>query len=99
MDYLNLVSMKLDEGKHQAEVKYKLITKSYNKDKLIEMLNRYINDITIKKMEKKYIPYCSSWLSQKRYLDFEDYEMQIVATNSSNSNNGNWFDDLDIKLG
>jgi len=49
-------------------------------------------------MDKKYIPHCSTWLSQKRYLDFEDYEMQEVApVPSVSEDSSKWYDDL--KLG
>ena len=86
------------EKKALAETRYKLIIKKYDQDKLYEMLNRFINDIQVRQMNKKYIPHCSTWLSQKRYLDFEEYEMQEVAPVSTDlDNNSNWYDDL--KLG
>jgi len=84
------------ENKHQAETKYKLIIKKYDQGKLIQMLERYLNDIEAKKMDKKFVPYCSTWLNQKRYIDFEEYEMQSVATNPTKSDDGNWFDDLEM---
>ena len=33
------------ENKHQAQTKYKLVIKKYDQDKLIQMLERYLNDI------------------------------------------------------
>ena len=84
------------ENKHQAETKYKLIIKKYDQGKLIQMLERYLNDIEAKKMDKKFVPYCSTWLNQKRYIDFEEYKMQSVATNPTKSDDGNWFDDLEM---
>jgi len=86
------------EKKALAETRYKLVIKKYDQDKLVEMLNRFLNDIQVKQMDKKYIPHCSTWLSQKRYLDFEEYEMQEVAPIKSISDDtSNWYDDL--KLG
>jgi len=86
------------ENKHQAEVKYKLVSKTYSQEMLLEMLNRYINDITFKKMDKKFIPYCSTFLNKRTFLDYENYEMQteIVIPKSDTTN---WYDDLEIKLG
>jgi len=85
------------EKKALAETRYKLVIKKYDQDKLVEMLNRFLNDIQVKQMDKKYIPHCSTWLSQKRYLDFEEYEMQEVAPIKSISDDtSNWYDDLKI---
>jgi len=83
------------ENKHQALTKYKSIIKKYDQDKLYEMLERYVNDIEIKKMEKKYIPHCSTWLNQKRYLDFEEYEIQAIEQPEA-AVTSNWYDDLKI---
>jgi len=83
------------ENKHQAQTKYKCITKKYDQDKLYKMLQRYLNDIEVKKMEKKYIPHCSTWLNQKRYLDFEEYEMQVIEQ-PKEAVTSNWYDDLKI---
>lgn len=86
------------EKKALAETRYKLVIKKYDQDKLVEMLNRFLNDIQVKQMDKKYIPHCSTWLSQKRYLDFEEYEMQeVAAIKSISDDTSNWYDDL--KLG
>lgn len=86
------------EKKALAETRYKLVIKKYDQDKLVEMLNRFLNEIQVKQMDKKYIPHCSTWLSQKRYLDFEEYEMQEVApVPSVSEDSSNWYDDL--KLG
>ena len=81
------------ENKHQAETKYKLVIKKYDQDKLYVMLERYINDIEVKQMEKKYIPHCSTWLTQKRFRDFEEYEMQVI-TQPKEAVTSNWYDDL-----
>ena len=83
------------ENKHQAQTKYKCIIKKYDQDKLYEMLERYLNDIEVRKMEKKYIPHCSTWLNQKRYLDFEEYEMQDIEQ-PKEAVTSNWYDDLKI---
>jgi hypothetical protein len=85
------------ENKHQAETKYKLTVKKYDQEKLMQMLERYLNDIEVKKMDKKFIPHCSTWLNQKRYLDFEDYEMQeVVSVKSSLGGSSNWHEDLQL---
>ena len=85
------------EKKALAETRYKLIIKKYDQDKLYEMLNRFINDIQFRQMNKKYIPHCSTWLAQKRYLDFEEYEMQEIKNPEEKKlSNDNWYDDLAI---
>ena len=60
-------------------------------------LERYLNDLEIKGTDKKYIPHCSTWLSQKRFLDYEDYQMQEIKTpEEKKSSNNNWYDELVI---
>ena len=82
------------ENKFQAKLKYFQATKTYGSDKLILMLKRYINEIQVKKKDKTFVPYASTWLHQKRYLDYEDYKMQEVKAPDSSSKN--WYDDLEI---
>jgi len=84
------------ENKFQAEAKYKLAIRRYNQDKLLEMLNRFNNDIQAKGMDKKFIPHCTTWLNQKRYLDYEAYKMQVIVLPTVKSDVGNWYDDLQM---
>ena len=82
------------ENKFQAKLKYFKATKTYGSDKLMSMLKRYINEIQVKKKDKTFVPYASTWLHQKRYLDYEDYKMQEIKASKSSSKN--WYDDLEI---
>ena len=82
------------ENKFQAKLKYFQATKTYGSNKLMSMLKRYINEIQVKKKDKTFVPYASTWLHQKRYLDYEDYEMQEIKAPKSSSKN--WYDDLEI---
>ena len=82
------------ENKFQAKLKYFQATKTYGSDKLMSMLKRYINEIQVKKKDKTFVPYASTWLHQKRYLDYEDYNMQEIKATKSSSKN--WYDDLEI---
>ena len=82
------------ENKFQAKLKYFQATKTYGSDKLMSMLKRYINEIQVKKKDKTFVPYASTWLHQKRYLDYEDYKMQEIKATKSSSKN--WYDDLEI---
>ena len=84
------------ENKHQAEIKYKLVIKKYDQTKLLNMLERFLNDIEFKKTEKRFVPFCSTWLNQKRYLDFEEYEMQTITSILPKKDESNWYDDLKI---
>ena len=47
-----------------------------------------------KKIDKKFVPHASTWLHQKRFLDYEDYEMQVLK--EKQSSDVNWYDDLEI---
>ena len=82
------------ENKFQAKLKYFQATKTYGSDKLMSMLKRYINEIQVKKKDKTFVPYASTWLHQKRYLDYEDYKIQEIK--APKSTNKNWYDDLEI---
>ena len=82
------------ENKFQAKLKYFQATKTYGSNKLMSMLKRYINEIQVKKKDKTFVPYASTWLHQKRYLDYEDYNMQEIKATKSSSKN--WYDDLEI---
>lgn len=85
------------ENKALSLIKYKIITKKFKTDDIMLYLERYLNDLEIKGTEKKYIPHCSTWLSQKRFLDYEDYQMQDIKTpEEKKSSEANWYDDLAI---
>ena len=85
------------ENKALSLIKYKIITRKFKTDDIMLYLERYLNDLEIKGTEKKYIPHCSTWLSQKRFLDYEDYQMQEIKTpKEKKSSNDNWYDDLAI---
>ena len=78
-------------------IKYKVVIRKFKTDDILLYLERYLNDLEIKGTEKKYIPHCSTWLSQKRFLDYEDYQMQqIKTTEDKKSSDVNWYDDLAI---
>ena len=82
------------ENKFQAKIKYFKITQNYQADKLKEMLLRYLNEIQVKKLDKTYVCHASTWLHQRRFLDYEDYQIQEVQAPKSSSKN--WYDDLEI---
>ena len=85
------------ENKALSLIKYKIITRKFKTDDIMLYLERYLNDLEIKGTEKKYIPHCSTWLSQKRFLDYEDYQMQEIKTpEEKKSSEANWYDDLAI---
>lgn len=82
------------ENKAMALIKYKIITRKFKTEDILTYLHRFLNDIEVKGTEKKYIPHCSTWLAQKRFLDYEDYEIQKVKTKSVSDTN--WYDDLEL---
>ena len=83
-----------NENKFNAKLKYAKATRFYDAKKLKTMLERYINEIQFKKIDKKFVPHAATWLHQKRFLDYEDYEMQV--TKEKQSSDANWYDDLEI---
>ena len=81
------------ENKALALIKYKIITRKFSSEDILMYLERFLNDLEHKGTEKKYIPHCSTWLSQKRFLDYEEYEMHEIKHKSKPSE---WYKDLDI---
>ena len=81
--------------------------KTYGKEKLIEMADRFALQVELESTEEKYIPYCATWLNGKRYLDLENNtkEEMVLAHNtkqaekpskSAKDNRPQWAKDKDI---
>jgi|11BtaG_2_1085332.scaffolds.fasta_scaffold11751_3 hypothetical protein len=84
------------DNKAKAEESYKSILKKFSHEQMIAYVESYNNDIEFQKKDKKFIPFCTTWLNQKRFLDYEDYEMQEIVKDSQSTVEGNWFDDLEV---
>jgi len=94
-------------NKYQAKQKYLVAIKTYGKEKLIEMADRFALQVELESTEEKFIPYCATWLNGKRYLDLENNtkEEMVVAHNtkqaekpskSAKDNRPQWAKDKDI---
>ena len=70
-------------NKYQAKQKYYLITKTYDKDKLKCMLDKFVAHCEAEKTETKFIPHCSTFLNQRRFLDYEDIDIKDIKSISS----------------
>ena len=67
-------------NKYQAKQKYYLITKTYDKDKLKCMLDKFVAHCEAEKTETKFIPHCSTFLNQRRFLDYEDIDIKDIKS-------------------
>jgi len=59
-------------NKYAASQKYKISLKDLTHDKLLEKCKTYARFVADEKMDSKFIPHCTTWLNQKRYLDGTD---------------------------
>lgn len=71
-------------NKHLAHQKWKVAIKNFPIKKLLVCTIRFANDVKINKTEEQFIPHPSTWLNQKRYLD---YENQTTQTKKKSLNN------------
>ena len=86
-------------NKYQAKQKYYLITKTYDKDKLKCMLDKFVAHCEAEKTESKFIPHCSTFLNQRRFLDYEDIKIEDIknlAKTKEPDNKPNWMRDKEI---
>ena len=86
-------------NKYQAKQKYYLVTKTYDKDKLKSMLEKFVAHCEAEKTETKFIPHCSTFLNQKRFLDYEDIKLEDIknlAKTKQPDNKPKWMRDKEI---
>ena len=84
-------------SKHQAKLKYWVVTKTYDKDKLYDSLEKFVAHCEAEGTEQTYICHCSTWLNQKRYLDYEDIKLEdIKKVTKTSSNKPKWLHDKEV---
>ena len=84
-------------SKHQAKLKYWVVTKTYDKDKLYDSLEKFVAHCEAEGTEQTYICHCSTWLNQKRYLDYEDIKLEdIKKVTKTPSNKPKWLHDKQV---
>lgn len=84
-------------SKHQAKLKYWVVTKTYDKDKLYDSLEKFVAHCEAEGTEQTYICHCSTWLNQKRYLDYEDIKLEdIKKVTKTQSNKPKWLHDKEV---
>ena len=59
-------------NKHLAHKKWLVETKKFPRKKMIVCTIRFAEEVKNNKTEEKFIPHPSTWLNQKRYLDYEN---------------------------
>jgi DNA-binding MarR family transcriptional regulator len=84
-------------SKHTAKLKYWVVTKTYDKDKLYDSLEKFVAHCEAEGTEQTYICHCSTWLNQKRYLDYEDIKLDdIKKVTKTPSNKPKWLHDKEV---
>lgn len=84
-------------SKHQAKLKYWVVTKTYDKDKLYDSLKKFVAHCEAEGTEQTYICHCSTWLNQKRYLDYEDIKLEdIKKVTKTSGNKPKWLHDKEV---
>ena len=58
------------DNKHTAQVQFLKVVKSYDKEKLMQNVQMFAKEY--KGKDPQYIPMASTFLSQKRYLDYNE---------------------------
>lgn len=69
-------------NKYATMQKFKIAVKDYDFDKLMKATIIFAQQVKTNNTEEKFIPHGSTWLSQKRYIDFEN-----IKWKKSNLNN------------
>ena len=59
-------------NKYAASQKYKVALQDMSHEELIKKIKSYAEFVADEKMELKFVPHCTTWLNQKRYLDDAD---------------------------
>ena len=59
-------------NKYAASQKYKIALRDISHEGLIKKIKSYAEFVADEKMELKFVPHCTTWLNQKRYLDDTD---------------------------
>ena len=57
-------------SKDYSKTQYVKAVKSYDEKQLIENVKAYAAEVKFQKTDPQFIPHCSTWISQKRYLDY-----------------------------
>jgi len=71
-------------NKHLTHQKWIVATKTITPKKLTVCAIRFSNEIKNQKTEEKFIPHPSTWLNQKRFLDYENQNIEIKKQSLNN---------------
>jgi len=71
-------------NKHLAHQKWIIATKNFPTKKLTVCAIRFANEIKNHRTEEKFIPHPSTWLNQKRFLDYENQNIEIKKQSLNN---------------
>ena len=65
--------------KYKARQKYEEAIANYDEEKLYELVHKFSMEIELEKTPETYIPHCTTWLSQKQYLDYENKTIEQIV--------------------
>jgi len=69
-------------NKYATMQKFRIVIKGYNFDKLLKATMIFAQQCKNNNTEEKFIPHGATWLSQKRYIDFENYKLKVNSLNN-----------------
>ena len=59
-------------NKYASSQKYKIALKDISHEEMLKKIKVYSEFVQDEKMDLKFVPHCTTWLNQKRYLDDSD---------------------------
>ena len=59
-------------NKYSSSQKYKIALKDISHEEMLKKIKVYSEFVADEKMDLKFVPHCTTWLNQKRYLDDSD---------------------------
>lgn len=77
-EFWNLYPRKIN--KYQAKLKYRSARRSFAKDLLHKVTQFFSQECARNNTEERFIPHASTWLNQKRFLDYEYDTGQVRRT-------------------
>jgi len=69
-------------NKYATMQKFKIAVKYYDFDKLMKATIIFAKQVKTNNTEEKFIPHGSTWLSQKRFIDFENIKLKKINLNN-----------------
>ena len=69
-------------NKYSTMQKFKVVLKDYDFDKLMKATIIFASQVKNSNTEERFIPHGATWLSQKRFIDFENFKWKKTSLNN-----------------